>query len=159
MLLGSLCGSAAQIAGILLFSHLSDRLGRTRVMLGGGIFLAVYAFPMFWLLNTANPALIVLAMTFGYAGSAAVFGPMAAFCAELFTTNVRYTGVSLGYQGGSVLGGGLSPLLATSLLTLSGGASWPIAAYLVVGALITVTCLIITGDPTRWAREPEPAPA
>lgn len=159
MLLGSLCGSAAQIAGILLFSYLSDRIGRTRVMLGGGIFLTLYAFPMFWLLDTASPALIVLAMTLGYAGSAAVFGPMAAFCAELFATKVRYTGVSLGYQSGSVLGGGLSPVVATALLTASGGASWPIAAYLVVGALITVVCLAVTGEPTRWARADETEPA
>lgn len=153
MLLGSLCGSAAQIAGILLFAYLSDRLGRTRVMLGGGIFLALYALPMFLLLDTAEPALIVLAMCLGYAGSAAVFGPMAAFCAELFPTRVRYTGVSLGYQSGSVLGGGLSPFVATALLGLAGGASWPIAAYLVGGALVTVVCLVITGDPRRWARE------
>ncbi|WP_237710401.1 hypothetical protein [Saccharopolyspora spinosa] len=114
---------------------------------------------MFWLLDTASPALIVLAMTLGYAGSAAVFGPMAAFCAGLFATKVRYTGVSLGYQSGSVLGGGLSPLVATALLTTSGGASWPIAAYLLIGALITVTCLAITGEPNRWARTDEAEPA
>ncbi|QUH04776.1 MHS family MFS transporter [Saccharopolyspora erythraea] len=153
MLTGSLAGSAAQIIGILVFAHLSDVLGRTRVMLGGGIFLALYAFPMFWLLDTRSPALIVLAMVLGYAGSAAVFGPMAAFCAELFDTRVRYTGVSLGYQSGSVLGGGLSPFVATALLGAAGGASWPIAAYLVVGSLVTVVCLALTGDPRRFARE------
>ena len=158
MLAGSLAGSAAQIAGILLFAHLSDRLGRTRVMLGGGIFLAVYAFPMFWLLDTGRPTLIVFAMVLGYAGSAAVFGPMAAFCAELFDTKVRYTGVSLCYQSGSVLGGGLSPFIATALLGAAGGASWPIALYLVGGALVTVGCLFATGDPRRFVREPAAEP-
>ncbi|MBQ0925218.1 MFS transporter [Saccharopolyspora endophytica] len=155
MLLGSLAGSAAQIAGILLFSHLSDRLGRTQVMLGGGTFLAAFAFPLFWLIDTGSPALIVLAMIVGYGGAAAVFGPMAAFCAELFPTRVRYTGVSLGYQSGSVLGGGLSPVVATALLTGSGGQSWPISAYLVFGAAITIVCLALTGEPTRWSRRDE----
>jgi MFS family permease len=155
MLAGGLCCSLAQIAGILLFAHLSDRWGRTQVMLGGAVFLAVYAFPMFWLLDTRTPGLIMLAMGLGGAGSAAVFGPMAAFCAELFSTKVRYSGLSLGYQSGSVLGGGLSPLIATALLTVDGGASWPISTYLVVGALITVLCLVITREPTRWARERE----
>lgn len=156
MLLGSLAGSAAQIAGILLFSHLSDRWGRTRVMLGGGTFLAVFAFPLFWLIDSGSPGLIVLAMIVGYGGAAAVFGPMAAFCAELFSTKVRYTGVSLGYQSGSVLGGGLSPVVATALLTGSGGQSWPISVYLVCGAAITIVCLAITGEPTRWSRRAEP---
>ncbi|WP_235877497.1 MFS transporter [Saccharopolyspora karakumensis] len=155
MLLGSFAGSAAQIAGILLFSHLSDRLGRTQVMLGGGTFLAAFAFPLFWLIDTGSPALIVLAMIVGYGGAAAVFGPMAAFCAELFPTRVRYTGVSLGYQSGSVLGGGLSPVVATALLTGSGGQSWPISAYLVFGAAITIVCLALTGEPTRWSRRDE----
>lgn len=152
MLAGSLCGSAAQIVGILVFARLSDRLGRTRVMTGGGVFLGCYAFPMFWLLDTAEPVWIVVAMVLGYGGSAAVFGPMAAFCAELFPTHVRYTGVSLGYQGGSVLGGGVSPFVATALLGASGGASWPVALYLVCGAALTAGCLIAVGDPRRFTR-------
>lgn len=150
MLAGSLCGSATQILGILLFAWMSDRIGRVPVMLGGGIFLGLYAFPMFWLLDTATPVWIVLAMVLGYAGSAALFGPMAAFCAELFRTHVRYTGVSLGYQSGAVLGGGLSPFVATALLGFSGGASWPVALYLLVGAAITVGCLLIVGDSRRF---------
>jgi MFS family permease len=50
----TLAGSAVQIAAVLVFSALSDRVGRRPVMLAGAAFLALYAFPLFWLVNTGN---------------------------------------------------------------------------------------------------------
>ena len=50
-----------------------------------------------------------------------MYGPQAAFFSELFSTRVRFSGVSIGYQIGSVLGGGLAPLVATALLAAGGG--------------------------------------
>ena len=50
-------------------------------MLAGAAFLALYAFPLFWLVNTGSPALIFLALAIGFFGLAAIFGPMAAFIA------------------------------------------------------------------------------
>lgn len=113
LLSAGLIGAFAQAVAILVFARLSDRVGRLPVMLGGAAFLGVFAFPLFWLLETRSPGLVVLAMVVAFAGSAAVFGPMPAYYAELFGTRVRYSGVSLSYQLGAVLGGGLSPVVAT----------------------------------------------
>lgn len=149
VLQATVVGGAVQIASVLFFSALSDRVGRRPVMLAGAAFLALYAFPLFWLVNTGSTPLIFLALALGFFGSAAIFGPMAAFIAESFGTRVRYSGASLGYQMGAVLGGGFSPLIATALLGWSGGASWPISAYLVAGALISLASVYLLSETYR----------
>jgi hypothetical protein len=68
----------------------------------------------------------------------AMYGPQAAWFAELFDTRVRYSGSSLGYQIGAVLSGGFAPLIAAALLAVGGGRPWLIVAYFAVLAAITV---------------------
>ncbi len=155
LLNAGLVGAAAQAVAILVFARLSDRVGRLPVMLGGAVFLGVFAFPLFWLLETRSVALVVVGLVIAYAGSAAVFGPMPAYYAELFGTRVRYSGVSLSYQLGAVLGGGLSPLIALWLLDFTPGHdSWPVSVYLVFGAVVSAVSLLAIGE-TLWrpARE------
>ncbi|NUT46093.1 MAG: MHS family MFS transporter [Saccharothrix sp.] len=148
LLNAALVGAFAQAVAILVFARASDRVGRLPVMLGGAVFLGVFAFPLFWLLEARSTGLAVLAMVLAFAGSAAVFGPMPAYYAELFGTRVRYSGVSLSYQLGAVLGGGLSPFIATWLLGVTPTHdSWPISLYLILGALISATSLLALGEP------------
>ncbi len=146
ILLGTVVGSFVQIVSIFAFSALSDRVGRRPVMLGGAVFLVLFSFPLFWLVDTGNTGLILLAMCLGFFGSAAIFGPMAAAFSELFGTRVRYSGVSLGYQLGAVLGGGLSPFIATALLALSGGASWSVSLYIAAGAIVSLICVYLLSE-------------
>lgn len=150
LLTASLVGAVAQVGAVLLFARWSDRIGRVPVMLGGAIFLAVFAFPLFWLLETREPAYVVLAIVLGFAGSAALFGPMPAYYAELFGPKIRYSGVSLSYQLGAVLGGGLSPVVAAALLGLTAHRdSWPVSLYLVGGAAVSALCLLVIGERSR----------
>jgi MFS family permease len=111
-----LMGSGLQFIAIPLFGAWSDRIGRRPVYLGGAVFLTLFAFPFFWLVDTRNTAAIWLAIGIGLIGHAAMYGPQAAFFSELFGTHVRYSGASLGYQLASPLAGGLAPLIATALL-------------------------------------------
>src|SRR5438093_5360225 len=98
ILTGVLLATACELVSIPAFAALSDRVGRRPVYLGGAAFMALFAFPLFWLLDTKSPILIALALSLGQVGVAAMYGPQAAFFSELFGARVRYTGASLGYQ-------------------------------------------------------------
>jgi MFS family permease len=146
ILVGVLIASALQLFAIPAFAGLSDRLGRRPVYLAGAMFLGLFAFPFFWLVDSGVPALIWLALALGMAAIAAMYGPQAAFFAELFGTNVRYTGASLGSQLAAPLAGGLAPLIATALLSWSGGQPWPIALYMIGMVLITFCSVFLARE-------------
>jgi MFS family permease len=71
------------------------------------------------------------------------YGPMAAILSEMFPPQVRYTGISLAYQGAGAIFGGLSPLVATALVAGAGGAAWPAVALLVGMCALSVVCLAV----------------
>lgn len=136
MLNGVLIASAIQIFACIGFASLSDKVGRRPVLFGGGLFMLFYAYPLFWMVNTADPLIIWAALSLGLLAFGALYGPIAAFFAELFESNVRYTAASLGYQMGQVFGGGLAPFVSTALLAATGGAYWPVPLYMIVLTLI-----------------------
>ena len=146
---GILAGSGAAVIAMLFFARLSDRVGRLPVMASGAGFMALYAYPLFWMIDSGNTTAVIIAIILGFTGSAALFGPMGAFLVELFKTNVGYSGVSLGYQIGTMLGGGLAPLIATALASAAGGLSWPVSGYLVCASLVSLASLFgLTGRTT-----------
>ncbi|HEY2191323.1 MAG TPA: MFS transporter [Actinomycetospora sp.] len=139
MLIGILGSSAVNLALIPLFALLSDRIGRRPVYLAGAIGTVVAAFPVFWLIDTRSTFLIFLGLLIGGIANSAMYGPQAALFAELFSAEVRYSGASLGYQIGAVLGGGLAPLIAASLYQAT-GTSASTSLYLLVMGVITAVC-------------------
>jgi len=149
VLQGVLLGSALQFVVIPLFGAWSDRIGRRPVYLGGAVFLTLFSFPFFWLVDTQHAAAVWLAISVGLIGHSAMYGPQAAFFSEMFGTHVRYSGASLGYQLASPLAGGLAPLIATALLQWSGGKPWPVAVYLVVMGIITIVCVWLAAETHR----------
>lgn len=146
LLTGVLIASVVEVFGDPGFGALSDRVGRRTMYLAGAVFTALWVFPMFWLVNTGVPVLIYLALAVALIGLSAQYGTTAAFFAELFSTRVRYSGASLGYQAASVLGGGLAPLIGTALLAWSGGASWPIAIYMIALITLTIVCVLLATE-------------
>ncbi|MEQ8733591.1 MAG: MFS transporter [Rhodospirillaceae bacterium] len=141
MLTGVLIASGVQIFACVGFAALSDVVGRRPVLFGGGIFMLLYAFPLFWMVNTGEPLIIWGALSLGLFAFGALYGPIAAFFAELFVSNVRYTAASLGYQVGQVFGGGIAPFVSTALLAMTGGAYWPVAVYMMVLTVIGLTSI------------------
>jgi MFS transporter, MHS family, shikimate and dehydroshikimate transport protein len=146
VLVGVWIAAAIQIVAIPAFGILSDRVGRRPVYLCGAIFLATFAFPFFWLVETGIVAVVWLAIVLGMIGHAAMYGPQAAFFSELFGTNVRYSGASIGYQLASPFAGGLAPVIATALLKWSGGESWPISVYLIATAGLTIISVWLAAE-------------
>jgi MFS transporter, MHS family, shikimate and dehydroshikimate transport protein len=124
---------------------LSDKVGRRPVYLGGAIACGLLAFPFFWMLGAKTPLMISLAIIIPVVlGHAAMYGPQASFLSEMFSARVRYSGASLGYQLASIFAGGLSPLVATYLLTtgVAAGKGPAYIAYYMIG-LVVITALSI----------------
>jgi metabolite-proton symporter len=136
MLTAVLISSVFQIFALPAFAAVSDRVSRRRVYLAGAVLVALWAFPMFWLIDTRSFVLITVALVVGNALLSIMYGPQAALFAEMFSARVRYSGASMGYQLGSVVAGGLSPFIMTSLLAAT-GTSMSVAVYIVVMAVIS----------------------
>lgn len=127
---------------IPLFAWLSDRLGRKPVMLAGAAFSAVAIWPMFMLFGSGDPMLITIAFLVGNPLiQATMYGPVGAYLSELFEPAARYSGVSLTYQLGSLLGAGLSPLVAQRLV--GADASTTNLAWYIVGAYVVSAVALI----------------
>jgi MHS family shikimate/dehydroshikimate transporter-like MFS transporter len=133
-----------------LTGWLSDVIGRRSIYLFGTIFGILFAFPLFWLLETRDPIWVLIGIVIGISiCQGVVFALHASFMPELFGTNVRYSGISLGFQIGAAIGGGITPLLAAAVAGWSGGATWPISVFLVMLGLITTWAVLSTKDTSR----------
>ena len=144
MLLAVLISSVVQIFALLYFAGLSDRTGRRGVYMAGAALLGVWSF-IFWpMVNTENFILITLALVVGQLFLSMMYGPQAAFYSEIFSTKVRYSGASLGYQIGSIFGGALAPFIAVALYSRFGSAT-SIAVYMAALCAVTfVSVLLLT---------------
>ncbi len=104
---------------------------------------------LFWFLDTKEPALItfalVVTMTLTHA---LLFGPKAAFMPELFRTQVRYSGASLGANVAAAISGGFSPLIATALLAWA-GSYWPVSLYIIGLSIITIIATLMAPETAR----------
>jgi MFS family permease len=116
MLTAVLISMGVMLPSLFLFGALSDRFGRRRIFMMGALLTGIWSFALFPLIETGSFAWIVFALCVGHAWAAMMYGPQAALFAELFATHVRYSGASLGYQIGGILGGALAPIVATGLL-------------------------------------------
>ncbi len=146
VLTGVIIAAVVSLFSTPAFGALSDHLGRRWVYLFGAVFSLLFSFPFFWLLDTKAPVVIWLAIVIGLVlGHDPMYGPQAAYFSELFGTRLRYSGASIGYQLASVLAGGLSPLIATSLLAWA-GSYWPVALYAVALSLITIVSTYLASE-------------
>lgn len=137
---GVLVACALECITLPLFGALSDRVGRRAVYVGGMIFQIALALVFFQMLNAGQTSVTWLAIALGLAiGHGSVYGAQGAYFSELFPARIRYSGLSLVQQIGPILGGGLSPLIATALLASYGSFQW-VAAYMAAIALLSAAC-------------------
>jgi MFS transporter, MHS family, shikimate and dehydroshikimate transport protein len=149
--------SAVLVAAVImcftvpLFGALSDRVGRRPVFAAGALLVALFAFPLFALIESGSTPLLFLGVIVIMGlGHPLMYGPQAALYSEMFPPEVRYSGASLGYQIGGMLGG-LVPLVASALLVTYDNDSWPMAALLAGIALISLASVLTIR--ARWSDE------
>lgn len=143
-----LIAAACQVVAIPYFGHLSDRVARRPIYLAGAIGSAVWVFAFFALLDTGHFWLIVLAAVIALLFHAAMYGPQAAFIAEMFPTKVRYTGASMGYQLAGILGGAVAPIISVALLNQY-HTSVVVAVYALAMLLVTITCVFLAPETSK----------
>uniref|UniRef100_UPI00082A5AC4 MFS transporter n=1 Tax=Alicyclobacillus shizuokensis TaxID=392014 RepID=UPI00082A5AC4 len=139
----------ASLIGIFIqpiYGLLSDHIGRRPVYMAGSLFIAIFAFPFFGLLNTGSMAMAWLAIILGLVFGTFVMGSVqTVLFTEQLGTEVRYSGLSVAYQGTSILGG-LTPLICTSLLAAQDGRPWLVALFLVIVALLSLVSTYWTAE-------------
>ncbi|MDT0210701.1 MFS transporter [Curtobacterium sp. BRD11] len=157
-------GSAAGLQAVLVISAvslvstpfwgwLSDRVGRRPLAIGSAIGIGVLIWPFFAFLDAGPLVLLPLVALIGMSVfHDSIYGPQAAWFAEQFPTGRRYSGMSLGYQIGSIFSVGLTPLLAAVFVEVGGGSPWILCAYLGVYAVLSVVAAVFAVDPVRDAR-------
>ncbi|UZF48517.1 MFS transporter [Rhodococcus rhodochrous] len=145
-----------QIPVIMLGGYASDRFGRRRIMTVGPLAAIVGTVLLFWTISTAHPAWIILGYVIGMGVLfTSAYGAQPALFADSFEPNVRYTGMSLGYQLSNVIGSGLMPLVATLLLNAT-GSLYAIAGAIVVALAVSMACsLTLVRISTSLASEPK----
>jgi MFS transporter, MHS family, shikimate and dehydroshikimate transport protein len=136
---GAFLSSLSALVAIPVFGWLSDWLGRKTMFFASCAFSALFAFPLFWMLDTRDPTTVILAIVIAITfGQMVMFGIGAPWYSELFDARLRYSGASLGFQVGAALSGGLTPLIAAALMAWA-GATWPVSLFLIFCAAVTAT--------------------
>jgi len=138
-------GSVLAAPSLLILSALSDRFGRRGIFLIGALACGLWAFPFFSLLNAGSFPLLVLAIFVGGVANDCMYGPQAALMTELFSTEFRYSGASLGYQIGAIFGGGFAPIIAEALYTQY-KTSMPISIYWAALCAVSFLSIVILGE-------------
>ncbi|KUO22885.1 MFS transporter [Streptomyces dysideae] len=131
-------GSLTPVAALL-----GDRYGRRPLCLAGCAAAAVWMFPMVALLATGEPLLMFLGFLGAMLAFVTMFAVIAAYLPELYEPRVRCTGAAVGYNLGGVVGGALTPIVATALVEHSGRVPWGVGAYLTGIALLSLGCFAL----------------
>jgi metabolite-proton symporter len=144
------------VATIVVAALLSDRYGSRRVFIIGAVTAVIWPVPMFALVNTGSAGLAGLAFAVAAVVQGIMAGAQGGLFSEIFPVRVRYSGISIAYQVGGMVGGAITPLVATALFGAT-GSSTPIALY--VTALSLLSLVAVFGLREGSARSPDQVPA
>ncbi|MFD8091340.1 MFS transporter [Streptomyces malaysiensis] len=149
--------SGAWIVMMLVSGLAGDRFGRKATFTFGAAVGVLWAFPMFWLVDTGSIALIVIALIGITAANSIMAGPQPALITEMFPIRLRYSGASISYTFASILGGGVAPLLATALFA-EYGTSAAVSVLIAVICLTSLCAILAASRKVLYAEEPAAVP-
>ncbi|MGO1640118.1 MAG: MFS transporter [Candidatus Corynebacterium faecigallinarum] len=135
-LVATLIGGVSWLVLTLWSGKISDKIGRRETFIIGYAIIAVWAVPMWFFVDKGELLWLVLVVVVLTVGLAPSYAPQSALYAEMFPAKVRYSGTSIGYALGSILGGAFAPMIAQLLLDETGN-SWTIGVYLAAMAVIS----------------------
>ncbi|OUM44617.1 MFS transporter [Arthrobacter sedimenti] len=145
VLLAITFGAATWFVFTFLSGFLADKIGRKRTYLIGFGAQALMVFPLFWLINTGSLPLLYLALGLFTIGLGLSYGPQAAWYSEIFPASVRFSGVSISYAIGAILGGAFAPTIAQALINAT-GTSTAVSFYLLGMTALSVGAVLILRD-------------
>lgn len=146
-------GSIFAVIATPLWATLSDRIGRRIPAIWAVVGIGILVWPFFWFMDHGDLRYLPVVFAIELAlFDAAIYAPGAAWFAEQFPVEVRYSGISLGYQIGTLLSGGLTPFIAAWLLVVGGGSPWGICAYISALAVISLVAVLAAADPAGQRR-------
>jgi MFS family permease len=151
-------GSVISAPVLPLTAALSDRFGRRGIFLVGAALELLWAAPFFLLLNTGNFWAMVLALAGGLSFNSIMYGLQAAMFTEMFSTEFRYSGASLGYQIGAILGGGFAPMIATALFDRF-QTSMAISGYMAALCAVSFLSVLVLSETHKKEHRGQPAKA
>ena len=130
-LMAVIAATAVGIVSTPVIGAISDRIGYAKVYLAGAVFMVLFAFPLFALLDTRNALLATVGMGLAYGlGFGGMAGAQGAFLANLFPTRYRFSGIAFARELNSLLIAGPTPFIATALVSLSDGTPRLVILYL-----------------------------
>src|SRR5580692_6208371 len=148
LLTGLIATTALGFMWVTVAGAISDRIGRRQMYIIGCVFVAVFTFVYFAMLDTKMPVMIFIAVALSFIPVMTMYGPEAALIAEAFQPRLRYSGASIGYQLASIIAGGPAPFISTWLFA-SYHSTFPIGIYVVICAVISIVTTLMLPDYTN----------
>ncbi|HWL97002.1 MAG TPA: MFS transporter [Nocardioidaceae bacterium] len=136
-----LASTVVWIAAIIASAVVADRVGPKKVFAVGALTAVLWPFPMFWLVDTGNTGLALLAFVVAAIVQGIMAGAQGGLFTEIFDVRLRYSGISIAYQMGGMVGGAVTPLAATALYGAY-ASSGPIALYVTVLSLVSLVSVL-----------------
>ncbi len=148
LLMGLIVTTALGFCWAPIAGALSDKIGRRQMYIIGCVFVAIFTFFYFAMLDTKSPTMIFIAVALSFIPVMTMYGPEAALIAEAFPPRLRYSGASIGYQLASIIAGGPAPFVATYLFSTY-HSTIPICLYVVGCAVISIGATLMLPDYTN----------
>ena len=152
MLDATFWGATTALFTMPLFGMLGDRIGFKWIFMAGAAAILLFSTVFFTMLQSKDSGTITTALMIAIGVVyAALYGPEGGLFSAQFPPEVRYSGISMAVQVSGAIGGGLAPLVATSLLAYRANDPRYIACYLSVLGVVAIVSSLLMHRPSRFA--------